>query len=450
MSEHQPFSIRTRRLGLPEGIQPGILLIRSGKIEEILPYNAETSGNHQLDVGDSLVFPGLIDCHVHLNEPGHTDWEGFDTGTRAAAAGGVTTLVDMPLNSRPVTTSLAALRQKVLSSEGKRHVHCGFWGGIVPGNTHQLEDLLSGGALGLIAFLSHSGIDEFPNAKEEDLRQALLLLKKHGKPMLVHCELEVPHPAQEQLRQNPRSYEAWLASRPDSWETEAIRLLIRLCRETGARCHVVHLATQEALPHIRSARKEGLPFTVETCTHYLVFDASEIGDGQVAYKCAPPIRHKETRDALWEALSDGTLDFLASDHSPAPPGIKELESGDFSKAWGGIAGLQFSLTALWKSAYERNFPVHSILKYWAEGPADFIGLGHRKGKLAPGFDADILIWDPEVTWGLKESDILHRHKVCPYIGKTMKGRVEKTIVAGKLVYDAGRFMHLAAGEAILK
>jgi len=447
---HPPFSIKSRRLGLPDGIRPGILLIRAGKIEAILPYESHAEGNQQLDAGDSLVFPGLIDCHVHLNEPGRTDWEGFDTGTRAAAAGGVTTLVDMPLNSSPVTVSLADLRLKVAASEGKLQVHCCFWGGVIPGNSGKLDDLLSGGALGLKAFLSHSGIDEFPNASEENLRIAMQILKKHNKPLLVHCELESPHPGQEQLRKSPRSYPAWLASRPDDWEVKAIELLIRLCRETGARCHIVHLATKEALPLIREAKREGLPLTVETCTHYLFFDADEIAEGQIQYKCAPPIRRKDTQDALWEALKDGTLDFLSSDHSPAPPEIKQLKSGDFSSAWGGIAGVQFSLSAFWAKASEKGFSPESVRRFWAEGPAEFIGLADRKGKLAPGFDADIMIWNPEVQWVPKEDDILHRHKISPYTGKVLKGLVEKTFVAGKLVYESGRFLHLAAGEAILR
>ena len=438
------------RLGLPDGIRPGILLIRAGKIESILPYDGHAEGNNQLDAGDALVFPGLIDCHVHLNEPGRAEWEGFDTGTRAAAAGGITTLVDMPLDSSPLTISEAALRQKIQASEGKLHVNCGFWGVIVPGNADKLDALLSAGASGLNAFLNHSGIDEFPNSGDEELRKALLILKKHNKPLLVHCEIESPHAAQEELKKNPRSYHAWLNSRPEDWEVKGIEMLIRLCRETGARCHIVHLATKEALPLIRAAKKEGLPLTVETCPHYLFFDADEIGDGQIQFKCAPPIRKKDTLDALWEALKDGTLDFLASDHSPAPPDVKQLESGDFSKAWGGIAGVQFSLPAFWAKASERGFAVESILKYWAEGPAAFIGMSQRKGKLAAGYDADILIWNPEEAWTLQESDILHRHKICPYTGKNLRGRVLKTFVSGQLVYDSGRFLHLAAGEAILK
>jgi allantoinase len=449
MFSHKPFSIKTQRLGLPDGIRPGIMLVRGGKIESILPYDEHAEGNNQLDAGDALVFPGLTDCNVHLNEPGRTEWEGFDTGTQAAAAGGITTLVDMPLNSSPVTISEAALRQKIQASEGKLNVNCGFWGGIVPGNADKLDDLLSAGASGLKAFLSHSGIDEFPNSLEDELRKALLILKKHNKPLLVHCEIESSNPAQEELKKNPRSYQAWLASRPDDWEVKAIEMLIRLCRETGSRCHIVQLATKEALPMIRAAKKEGLPLTAETCTHYLFFDADEIGDGQVEYKCAPPIRKKDTQDALWEALKDGTLDFLASDHSPAPPDVKQLESGDFSKAWGGIAGVQFSLPAFWAKASERGFAVESILKYWAEGPAAFIGTSQRKGKLAAGYDADILIWNPEETWTLQESDILHRHKICPYTGKTLRGRVLKTFVSGQLVYDSGRFLLLATGEAIL-
>ena len=450
MHQHQPFSIRSRRLALPDGIRPGVILVRAGKIESILPFEAFAAGFPQIDAGDSLVFPGLIDCHVHLNEPGRSDWEGFDSGTRAAAAGGITTLVDMPLNSTPVTTSAALLRKKVSSSENKLHINCGFWGGVIPGNTAALDELLSAGALGLKAFLSHSGIDEFPNASEDDLRQALKILKKHNKPLLVHCELESAHPAQELLQKNPRSYAAWLASRPDDWEVKAIEMLIGLCRETGARCHIVHLATKEALPLIRAAKGEGLPLTAETCPHYLVFSADGIEDGQVQFKCAPPIRKKDTQEALWDALKDGTLDFLASDHSPAPPEVKQLESGDFSKAWGGIAGLQFSLPAFWEKASEKGFSPESLLKIWAERPAAFTGLGDRKGKLAAGYDADIFIWNPDFRYELASEEVLHRHKASPYIGRHLRGKVEKTFVGGCLVYDSGRFLHLNAGEAILK
>jgi allantoinase len=241
-----------------------------------------------------------------------------------------------------------------------------------------------------------------------------------------------------------------LASRPDNWEIRAIDLLIRLCRETGARCHIVHLATHLALPQIRAAKREGLPITVETCPHYLLFDADAIPDGATQFKCAPPIRKKETQDALWEALADGTLDFLASDHSPAPPDIKELLSGDFSKAWGGIAGLQFSIPAFWREAKRRGFSLESVQKFWSEGPANFIGFGGQKGKLAPGYDADLCIWHPEMEWTLVASDILHRHKVCPYTGRQMLGRTEKTFVGGNLVYDSGRFLHLACGQALLR
>ncbi len=449
MNHHKPFSIRSRRLGLPDGIRPGILLIRAGRIENVLPYDEHVEGNDLLDLEDLLVFPGLIDCYVHLSGPGRSDWQGFDTGTRAAAAGGITTLEEIPWNLSQVATTPAELQQKIAASEGKMHVNCAFWGGVIPGNESGLDSLLSEGALGLNTFLSKSGMDDFPDELERDLRLALQILKKYQKPLLVQYEIESPLSAQAESERNSGT-QVWLDSRPDDWEIRAIELLIRLCRETGVHCHIVHLATHRALPLIEAAKKEGLPLTVETCPHYLLFDADAMEDGLLQFQSAQSIRKSETQDSLWQALANGTLDFLASDQSPEQPSVVELKRGDFSKAWADIAGLQFSLTAFWEAAFQRGFPLESILKIWAEAPARFIGLDERKGRLAPGYDADIVVWNPEENWIVSESDLLHQQMESPYLGRTMRGRVKKTFVDGRLVYDSGRFLHLAAGEAILK
>ncbi|MDB5251391.1 MAG: allantoinase, partial [Flaviaesturariibacter sp.] len=298
------------------------------------------------DAGDLVVMPGVIDAHVHVNEPGRTEWEGFDTATAAAAAGGITTIVDMPLNASPVTTTPDALRQKLDATTGKMHVNCGFYGGLVPGNQAHLEGLLNGGVLGIKAFLTHSGIDEFPDVGEAELADAMPLLAHWGIPLLAHCEIATPGYGDDLIR-HPTSYPAYLHSRPAEWENHAVDLMIRLCRTYRTKVHIVHVSSAEALASIAAARAEGLPLTAETCPHYLLFRAEDIPDGQTIYKCAPPIRAASNNRMLKEALRDGILDFVASDHSPAPPALKEIGSGNLKSAWGGIAGLQLLLPASW-------------------------------------------------------------------------------------------------------
>jgi len=440
--------IKSNNVAKPDGMGPGQVLISKGKIKEIAPATTEIAGGQVVDLGDLFLFPGLIDCHVHINEPGRTEWEGFDTATKAAAAGGITSLIEMPLNASPVTTTAENFDVKINATKGKLHVNCGFYGGLVPDNMFDLEEMLDKGVFGLKAFLTHSGIDEFPNTGEVHLRTALQILKKYNRPLLVHCELESENPDAHYLIENPRSYSAYLKSRPKSWENDAIELVIRLCKQTNSRVHIVHLSSAEVLPAIRKAKLEGLPLTVETCPHYLVFNSGEIGDGQTQFKCAPPIREKENNDLLWEALLDGTIDFLGSDHSPAPPDLKQIESGNFQKAWGGIAGLQFLLPAFWTEAKRRGFTLNHILKLLSVGPASFCGLDTRKARIAPGFDADLFVWDPEEKFVLTSEQIFHRHKVCPYIGQTFSGVVHKTFVGGSEVYDSGRFLHLAQGMVL--
>ena len=296
------------------------------------------------DYGNAVIMPGVIDVHVHINEPGRTEWEGFETATQAAAAGGSTTIIDMPLNASPVTTTLEALNQKLEASKGKMNVNVGFYAGLIPGNAAHLESLIHAGVVGVKCFLTHSGIDEFPNVTEKDLDEAMPIIAKHNIPLLAHCELYDTE-VDCDFDTNPTSYQHYLASRPKKWENDAVDLMIRMCRKHNCPVHIVHVASAEALSQIEAAKKEGLPITAETCTQYFFFNAEDIPDGNCIYKCAPPIREKANNEQLKNAFVTGVLDFITTDHSPAPPYIKEIETGNLKKAWGGIAGIQFLLTA---------------------------------------------------------------------------------------------------------
>ena len=441
--------IRSKRIVLPGETREALLMIKHGKIHDILPWSAEVTNYPIENVGDSVVMPGIIDSHVHINEPGRTEWEGFNTATKAAAAGGITTLVDMPLNSTPVTTNVANFQRKIHAAQNQVHVNCGFWGGVVPDNEGDLEALLDAGALGLKAFLTHSGIDDFPDTNESHLRKALLILKKHDKPLLVHCELSDTLPDNHPLLLNPRSYQAYLSSRPDNWEMSAIELMIRLCRETEARVHIVHLSAADALPMIRAARKEGLPLTVETAQHYLFFESENIPDGDTRYKCAPPIRSKANQEKLWEALKTGDIDFIATDHSPAPPELKELQSGNFLKAWGGISGLQFALPAVWTKGRLKGFTTQDISRLMSSNIAHFLDLP-SKGKIAISADADLTVWNPEKIFHGGDSTIWHRHPVTPYAGQELSGEVEQTWLKGYKIFDREKFLLLNRGELLLQ
>ena len=441
-------AIKSKNILTSGGIQAGILVISNGKITDILS-NHDYKGATE-DVDDSIVMAGLIDPHVHINEPGRTNWEGFDTATKAAAAGGITTLIEMPLNASPVTTTKNNFKLKLDAAKNKLHVNCGFWGGVVPDNLNELEELLESGVFGLKAFLTHSGIDDFPNTSKEDLRKALLLLKKYEKPLLVHCELDEENSDSILLQQNPRSYSAYLKSRPKAWENKAIKLMIDLCRETGARVHIVHLSSAESIPQIKKAKAEGLPLTVETCPQYLFFNAEDIPDGDTRYKCAPPIREKANNEQLWQAVADGTIDFIVTDHSPAPPALKEIESGNLQKAWGGIAGLQFLLPAIWTKAKERGFSTEQIAKLLSANAAAFLKLSSQKGKIEKGMDADITVWSPNKKFTVTAGMIQHRYKITPYENLEFSGLVEQTYVNGKKVYDNGNFIDLSEGKILLQ
>jgi allantoinase len=428
--------LRSSRVVTPAGVREAAVRIKGGKIEGVGPPDQIDGAHAVVDVGDLLVMPGLVDTHVHINDPGRADWEGFETATRAAAAGGITTLVDMPLNSHPVTTTPEALAAKRAAARGRLHVDCGFFGGLVPGNTAQIDPLADAGVLGFKAFLCHSGIDDFPNVTEADLRAAMPALARRGLPLLIHAEL-VPAGAAPMDAKAPTRYAAWLASRPESWEVEAIRLMISLCREFGCHVHIVHLAAADALPMIAAARADGLPLTVETCPHYLTFAAEEIPDGDTRFKCAPPIRSAENRERLWEGLRSGLIDTIGSDHSPAPPSLKQLDTGDLSRAWGGIASLQLALPAVWTEARGRGFAPEDLARWMAAGPASLVHLTGRKGTIAPGSDADLLVVDPEARFTVDPSLLHHRHPATPYAGRTLTGRVVATYLRGARIAHDG-------------
>ncbi|HEX8327744.1 MAG TPA: allantoinase AllB [Hymenobacter sp.] len=441
-------ALKSRRVVCPDGVREAVVVLQGGRISHVLPHDAEPPGVPLVDVGNLAVLPGVIDPHVHINEPGRTDWEGFDTATRAALAGGLTTLVDMPLNSAPVTTSVANLAIKRAATQGQLHCNVGFWGGVVPGNAGEIEPLITAGVLGFKAFLTHSGIADFPNATEADLRQVMPVLARHGLPLLVHCELSDDNDAWKQ--NDHRSYPNYLASRPKEWEDDAVAMMIRLCEEFRCPVHIVHLSSANSIAPIAAAKAKGLPLTVETGQHYLYFNAKDIADGQTQFKCAPPIREKANNDQLWAALQSGIIDFVATDHSPAPPDLKQLESGDFATAWGGIASLQLALPVLWTAARRRGATLPDLARWLSENPAKLAGLSQRKGKIAPGFDADLVVLDPEKTFVVSEEMIQHKHKVSPYICQELAGVVELTFMGGEQVYQRPAFTHLNQGKLLTR
>jgi allantoinase len=439
-------AIISNRTITPDGIKKGVVLIKDGKIADVLSHLP--AGDFPVtDVGDKVLMPGVIDPHVHINEPGRTDWEGFDTATKSAIAGGITTLVDMPLNSSPVTTTARAFDEKINVAKGQLHTNCGFWGGVVPGNENEIEPLIEKGVLGFKAFLTHSGIDEFPNVTENDLRKVMPIIAKHGLPLLVHCELSAP------THYSPlttRRYQNYLASRPGQWEDDAIALMIRLCEEFNCRTHIVHLSSADSIEQIAKAKQKQLPLTVETGQHYLYFSAETIGEGQTQFKCAPPIREKTNNDKLWQALKDGIIDFVATDHSPALPEMKEMASGDFIKAWGGISSVQFALPVLWTAAKKHGCSLNDIARWLCEKPAILAGKQRTKGKITKGYDADLVVWDPGKKFTVTENMIYHKHKITPYLDEELYGMTDQTWLGGKKIFENGKFIELNTGKFILR
>jgi allantoinase len=451
--------IRGRRVVVPESTGPASIHIKDGRIARVGAYDDVSQECDLIEAGaESVVMPGLVDTHVHINEPGRTLWEGFETATRAAAAGGVTTLVEMPLNSIPPTTTLEGFHTKLNAAEGQCQVDVGFWGGVVPGNLAELRKLSEAGVLGFKCFLVHSGVDEFPNVTEADLRAAMPLLAQLGAVLIVHAE--TPAPIEDALKAethqeglaDPRDYWTFLESRPRRAEDEAVALVIRLSRETGARVHIVHHSSADALPLLRSAKAEGLPITVETCPHYLSFCAEEIPAGATEFKCCPPIRERENNLQLWDALEEGLIEMVVSDHSPCPPEMKLRDKGDFLQAWGGISSLQFRLPLMWTGMKRRasTASLNQLVQWLAAAPARLVGLDQRKGAIQEGLDADIVIWNPDERFTVEPSLIQHRHKLTPYLGQELSGVVEQTFLRGEKIYDGGQFVSSPSGRLLLK
>ncbi|MEO8435251.1 MAG: allantoinase AllB [Pyrinomonadaceae bacterium] len=458
------FAIRARRVVTPQAIEPACVHVHQGRIIALTSFDTYPAGRDLIELDDAAVLmPGLVDTHVHINEPGRTDWEGFATATRAAAAGGVTTLVDMPLNSIPPTTTLAGLQDKLAAAQGQCHVDVGFWGGVVPGNVPQLSKLWEAGVVGFKCFLIHSGVDEFPNVAERDLRDAMPELGRLGAVLIVHAEVPGPinnavvasapdQPGNSLAGKDggPASYQTFLDSRPRAAEDEAVALMIRLSRETACRVHIVHHSSANALESLRAAKAEGLKITAETCPHYLHFAAEDIPDGATEFKCCPPIRERENREQLWQALQAGIIDMVVSDHSPCPPELKRRAEGDFLQAWGGISSLQLRLPVMWTEARERDISINELANWLCRAPAELVGLGRSKGAIAVGYDADFVTWRPEEEFPVTAGMIQHRHKLTPYDGRRLHGVVETTILRGEKVFDRGDFMGDPKGRLYLR
>jgi allantoinase len=442
--------IRAPRVVLPDRVASASLHISRGIIDAIKSFDETDGAGEVITAGEeSVIMPGLVDSHVHINEPGRTEWEGFATATRAAAAGGVTTLVDMPLNSVPPTTTLAGFKEKLDAAKDQCHVDVAFWGGVVPGNTNELEELCSAGVVGFKCFLVHSGVDEFPNVTERDLREALPVLARLGAVLIVHAEVPGPIELASISRDRGTSYHTFLKSRPRAAEDQAVKLMIALAREFGSKVHIVHHSSADSLQQLRDAKAAGLKITAETCPHYLYFAAEEIPDGATEFKCCPPIREAENREQLWQALADGTIEMVVSDHSPCPPAMKLKEEGDFLAAWGGISSLQLRLPIVWTTARNRGHTLADLVEWLCTAPARLVGLEKKKGSLAPGLDADVVIWNPNREFIVEKDLIHHRHKLTPYLGHQLQGSIDQTFLRGKKIYDSGEFSSDPFGQLVL-
>ncbi|MFF9012353.1 allantoinase AllB [Streptomyces sp. NPDC014870] len=424
--------LRSTRVITPEGTRAASIAVSGGTIAGVLPYDAEVPAGARLeDVGDDVVLPGLVDTHVHVNDPGRTEWEGFWTATRAAAAGGITTLLDMPLNSLPPTTTVEHLRIKQEVARTKAHIDVGFWGGALPDNVKDLRPLFDAGVFGFKSFLSPSGVDEFPQLDQEQLARSLAEIAGFGGLMIVHAE--DPHHLEAAPQRAGEKYADFLASRPRDAENTAIENLINQARRLNARVHVLHLSSSDALPLIRAAKDEGVRITVESCPHFLTLTAEEVPDGATEFKCCPPIREASNQDALWEGLIDGTIDCVVSDHSPS---TADLKTPDFASAWGGISSLQLGLPAIWTEARRRGRSLEDVVRWMAEGPARLAGLD-RKGAIEVGRDADFAVLDPEATFTVDPAELEHRNRVTAYAGRTLHGVVTSTWLRGERIADRG-------------
>ena len=429
MTEQLDLVVRAPRAVVDGTERPAAVGVRDGRIVAVEPYDAALDARDVLELGDDeVLLPGVVDSHVHVNDPGRTEWEGFTTATRAAAAGGVTTIVDMPLNSIPPTVDVAALELKRKTAQPQAFVDVGFWGGAVPGNVPDLGPLHEAGVYGFKCFLLHSGVDEFPPLDDAQLRAAMREIAGFDGLLIVHaedagCVEEAPHGAH---------YDDFLHSRPREAENRAIERIVELSRETGCRVHVLHVSSADALPLIADAKRAGVRITAETCPHYLTFTAEEVPDGATQFKCCPPIREESNREQLWDGLRAGVLDIVVSDHSPTTVDLKALDTRDFGVAWGGISTLQLGLSAIWTGARERGIPLADVVRWMAAGPADLVGLT-RKGRIAVGADADLCVLAPDEEWEVAVHALQHRNPVTPYDGRTLAGVVRGSWLRGERI-----------------
>ncbi len=440
---------------LPEGERPAAVVVdrESGLIVQVAEADSRPVVDAVFDLGERALLPGLVDSHVHINDPGRTHWERFGTATRAAAAGGITCVIDMPLNCLPETTTVAALEQKRDAAAGEVYVDWRPWGGAVgdvavgSDNAAHILPLAKAGVAGFKCFLIYPGCDGLGSIDEATLRATMPLITRTGLPLLVHAELAGPleHACAALEEADWTRYATYLASRPDEAEVEAVALMIRLCREFGTRVHIVHVSSAECLPLIRKAKDEGLRLTAETCPHYLHFAAEDIASGSTIHKCAPPIRSRANREQLWHALEDGTLDLIASDHSPCPPAMKGLVEGNFRSAWGGIAGLSLVLPVVWTAMQARKPRLNKLAHWMAEAPAQLAGLA-GKGRIAPGYDADLVVFAPEESFTATAEHLHYLHPVSPYLGETLTGVVHETILRGRTVFHEGAFVEPPRGR----
>ena len=430
------FTLYSDRVVAGNAVIPATIFVEDGIIQAVRNGSHRSSLPHQNHSG-LVVAPGIVDAHVHINDPGRTSWEGFESATKAAAAGGVTTLIDMPLNSDPVTTSVETLRIKQNAAIGNDDasnimVDVGFHGGLVPDCQQNIEAMVKAGVLGVKAFMCDSGLHDFPAASESVLRSGLESLRWTGVPLLVHAEITDDDSTLQPA--DPTSYQQYMRSRPPRFELRAIELIIRLCRETQSPVHIVHLATAEALPMIEAALDEGLPLTIETCPHYLYFADDMISDGDTRFKCAPPIRDADNRRRLRQAVADNIISTIGSDHSPCVPELKCLKEGNLVQAWGGISSLQLTLHVMLKIAHQESWSLPLLFDRLSRQPAQRFMLGDRKGQIAAGFDADFVIFDPDAEMSVCAEDLFHRHPITPYDRQLLRGKVEHTFVRGRQVF----------------
>uniref|UniRef100_A0A6B2E7S2 allantoinase n=1 Tax=Phlebotomus kandelakii TaxID=1109342 RepID=A0A6B2E7S2_9DIPT len=444
-----------------ELIEGGILVSDQGKITDILTRAGEVNswiyqnGSGEIvDYGDLIIMPGLVDSHVHINDPGRSDWEGFATATKAAAAGGFTTIADMPLNSIPPTTTVENLRAKTSVAHGKVYVDVAFWGGLIPGNASDLLPLVQNGVIGFKCFLCPSGVPEFPHVNEDQVEEALKILEGTDSLLAFHAELECGSNGISIMEDNPKKYSTYLQSKPSIMEVKAIDIVTRLSAKYNVRTHIVHLSSADALPMIKEARANGARLTLETCHHYLTLSAEEVPDAHTEFKCSPPIRSAENRRKLWEALQTRDIDMVVSDHSPSTPGLKLLtygkSRGDFMRAWGGISSVQFGLSLFWTHCQSQNLNLADLHRLLCQEPAKLLGIDGRKGRIAVGYDADFCVWDPDETFNITSDIIQFQNKANPYMGKLVRGKVHATILRGVTAFQDGEQFTNPMGKLILK